>query len=260
MTGPVGLGQEEIPALYARASRSVVLLKTFDRMGTETGQGTGFIVPGGWAVTNHHVVDGASRIEVVTVDKVAVPAKELLVDDERNDLAVLRLAEHVLVPLELRDGAPTIGERVMVVGNPLGLSGTLSEGIVSGVWRRGLEDEIDPKFKGVPLLQTNAPISPGSSGSPVIDSKGRVLGVATFTFSHGQNLNFAIPAWTLRGLLRRIDPAHPVRQFRREGPTLAENLLISSAVVFILGLLLWRLTRKRTEPDVLPKEGPFARR
>ena len=122
--------------------------------------------------------------------------KSVLALDEENDLAVLQAEGRNLPFVSLGDSdAVRVGEAICVIGSPMALEGTVSAGIVSAV--RELKG-------GRKLLQITAPVSKGSSGSPVFNRKGEVIGVASFTLSGGQNLNFAIPSNTVKALLRRL--------------------------------------------------------
>lgn len=107
------------------------------------------------------------------------------------DLALIKIADNSGTPLTLKSPVVNIGQKIFAIGNPLGLEGTISDGIISG-----LRD-----YEGLSLLQISAPISPGNSGGPVVDENGEVIGVATYTFSEGQNLNFAVPVKYLKELI-----------------------------------------------------------
>jgi hypothetical protein len=121
----------------------------------------------------------------------------LLAADPTRDLALLAVAGTDIPPLSIGDsGQVAVGDDVYVVGNPRGLEGTFSQGIVSSIRTVGTDN----------LLQITAPISPGSSGGPVLNGQGRVIGVAVATFRGGQNLNFAIPASYLTSLLKKATP------------------------------------------------------
>jgi serine protease Do len=241
---PARLAAADIQDLYARAHRSIVLLKVYDRFGTEDGQGTGFVVPGGYVVTNHHVVADAAHVQAFAAPGEGFQLIGLLADDERQDLAVLKPAPHALEALLLAARQPRIGEHVVVLGNPLGLASTLSEGIVSAYREAGLKDDPDGWHKDTPLLQISAPISHGSSGSPVLDSEGKVLGVAVGAYFEGQNLNFAIPATTLETLLRTVNPDRMIKEYKRSASPLLRNLTISGCIFAVLFLGIWRLGRK----------------
>jgi hypothetical protein len=155
--------------------------------------GTGFLVGAGIAVTNLHVIDGAARIELIDSDSVSHPVSAVLAVAAPTDLALLYSdglgPRH---PLSIADDTKIRpGDAITVVGTPQGLEATVSTGVMSA--RRSLND-------GSELFQITAPISPGSSGGPVLDGHGSVVGV-TKGFVQGQNLNFAIPARYLRELL-----------------------------------------------------------
>ena len=181
------LAQENLTALIKKVSPSVVLVITYDEEGEELSGGSGFFISDdGDVITNCHVIQGACHAEVKTSDEKVYDVKEVLAEDKEGDLIRLsvdipRDAVHVL---GISDSLPEVGERVIVVGNPLGLEQTVSDGIVSAV------REI-PAFGNI--IQITAPISSGSSGSPVVNMKGEVIGVASFQMVEGQNLNFAIP-------------------------------------------------------------------
>jgi tetratricopeptide (TPR) repeat protein len=181
------LAQENLTALIKKVSPSVVLVITYDEEGEELSGGSGFFISeAGDVITNRHVIQGAYHAEVKTADEKVYDVKEVLAEDKEGDLIRLsvdipRDAVHVL---GISDSLPEVGERVIVVGNPLGLEQTVSDGIVSAV------REI-PAFGNI--IQITAPISSGSSGSPVVNMKGKVIGVASFQMVEGQNLNFAIP-------------------------------------------------------------------
>ena len=156
--------------------------------------GTGFVIDRDWHVlTNHHIVESASTVSVTAPDGSQVPA-EVVGSDPDSDLAVLRIDPvPSLVALPLGDSAGVrVGEQVLAVGSPLGLSGTVTSGIVSAVDRRvriGGERQA--------ALQTDASINPGNSGGPLVNSRGEVIGVntaiATFDGGGSIGIGFAIP-------------------------------------------------------------------
>src|SRR5207245_9313707 len=149
-------------------------------------QGTGFLVsPNGLLVTNMHVVRGAVRTQVRLMNGRTYPVLRTVNCDSVKDIAILKIDGRGLPSVTWgNSGAVNVGARVYVVGNPRGLENTISEGLLSGTRDVG----------AYRLLQISAPISPGSSGSPVFDRAGRVIGVAVSTLEGGQNLNFAVPA------------------------------------------------------------------
>jgi S1-C subfamily serine protease len=230
-----------IAALHRQARDSVFLLRVFDAGGSEIGTGTGFLVEDGIVVTNHHVVAGASRVEVVLADERRVQATGLVAFDKDTDLALLRLPPVALRPLPL-GGTVEPGDRVIVLGSPLGLSLSVSDGIVAALRPAGLGADTGLRS---PLLQITAPISPGSSGSPVLDSRGAVIGVAQAVLVRGQNVNLAIPADSVRALLAKSKLEGLERRFQaapRVGswPYL-RNLGISALVFAAVFLALRRM-------------------
>jgi len=244
---PAPASARDLQELYATARPSVVLLKVYDRFGSEAGQGTAFVVEGGLLVTNDHVVEGAARVQAVLGLRQELAVRGVLAHDARQDLAILQAPPHTLQPLALAAAPPLVGQPIVVVGNPLGLSSTLSEGIVAAFREGGLDDEEDEWLKGVPVLQISAPISPGSSGSPVLDLEGKVVGVAVGTRIHGQNLNFAVPASAVSALLRKVQPARLAREYSAApaGSPVLRNLAVSGIFFGILALALWWFGRER---------------
>lgn len=206
------LAAVDLKELNHRARGSVVLLKNLDSTGQEVSEGTGFIIQGGYIITNHHVVEDASRMQAVLPDKSILELPGILAQDPDHDLAILKAPAHHLAPLPLvRPGPTEPGERVVVLGNPMGFSSTLSDGIISAYRENGVDEE--PDFIKGPLLQITAPISHGSSGSPVMNLNGEVVGVAVAVFDGGQSLNFAVPASSVRRLLARVNPLRLERSF-----------------------------------------------
>jgi serine protease Do len=237
---------QDVKALLKQSRGSVFLLRLFDASGREVGGGTGFLVQEGVVVTNDHVVEPASRIEVVLSDERTVDAVGIIARDPDNDLALLKVPALGVPPLPVETSATLEpGDRIIVLGNPLGLSGTVSDGIVAALRPQGLGPESEDFFENTPLIQITAPISSGSSGSPVLNSRGAVVGVAVSQYVYGQNLNFAIPADSLIALMAR----RPLDQL--ESPLAAagqadrwvylRNLGISAAVFVAIFLALRRL-------------------
>jgi hypothetical protein len=174
------------------AFKSVVLLEMNDSNGQPLSLGSGFFVSAGVIATNAHVIEGASGGTARLVgDSRTMQISGTVAVDRHADLALLKV-DSPAPPLALGPNAnPTVGDDVYVVGNPLGLEGTFSVGIISGV-RRVEADSI---------LQMTAPISPGSSGGPVMNNSGAVIGISVATFRDGQNLNLAVPVSYLSKLM-----------------------------------------------------------
>src|SRR5258707_15062683 len=180
---------ETLPELVRRVKPSVVAIATYDAQGEALMTGSGFFVRPGQVVTNLHVIRGAQRSEIKTLDGKGkiFPVAGLLAVDEEGDLALLSVEMPPDRPRvsELARVLPDEGERIVVIGNPLKLEGSVADGIVSAV------REVPNVGK---IIQITAPISHGNSGSPVFNMKGEVVGVVTVKVTNGQNINLAISA------------------------------------------------------------------
>ena len=186
----------DLKALAKKARPAVLLLVVSDANGKEIATGTGFLVSSdGKLITNHHVIEDAASAIAKAENGGLFPVEGVLADDPKNDLVLLKLEGKDLPFLLLGESDKIeVGTRIAVIGSPLGLEGTLSEGIVSAV----REDENEGR-----LIQITAAISPGSSGSPVLNTSGEAIGVATALIRSGQALNFAVPVSIAKGLLVR---------------------------------------------------------
>jgi tetratricopeptide (TPR) repeat protein len=177
---------DKLVDLVKKVKPSVVLIETFDKDNKPIGQGSGFFIDNkGSLITNHHVIEGAYSATIKTSAGKEYPVEGIVAKDTEADIVklVVNLPDANITFLNLSVNVPSEGEDIFVIGNPLGLESTVSSGIVSAV--RDI-----PAFGKI--IQITAPISHGSSGSPVINSKGEVIGIATLIFKEGQNLNFAI--------------------------------------------------------------------
>lgn len=188
-------GPRMTPREIAKAYGPAVVSITTDEADGSTGQASGFIVAAdGKIVTCHHVIEGVKGATIRLSDSTTVSDILVLADDSLRDLAVLKVN---------RSGLPTVilgnsdslepGSYVVAIGNPKGLERTISDGLVSGT--RKVNDSFSK-------LQISAPISPGSSGGPVFDEFGRVMGVARSMLLSGQNLNFCVPINYVLPMLR----------------------------------------------------------
>lgn len=195
---------ETTQEIAKRAFRSTVLLVMEDANGQPLSLGSGFIVREGQIATNLHVVEGAAKGYAKRVgQKTKYNIEGITAVDLKRDLVILKLSTPSVQPLSLGNSdAVQVGESVYAVGNPQGLEGTFSQGIVSGI--RDIDTD--------KLLQITAPLSPGSSGGPVLNTQGEVIGVSVATYLGGQNLNFAIPSDYLKTLLGKIGPVKPLAQ------------------------------------------------
>ena len=192
-------GQQDAAGVYKQAREAVVLIQG------EHHFGSGVTIPGGCpvvqmtcgvglVVTNYHVVSGENAVTVKFASGLELPATEVLTSDAEADVAILKLKGSTFVPSSLGDSdSLAVGQRIFVISNPLGLEGTVTEGIVSAM----------REVQGRRLLQISAPISPGSSGGPVFDQQARVVGIATATIEGAQNVNLAIPSATIQSLMGR---------------------------------------------------------
>lgn len=183
---------------------SVVVIKVYDRLGEQVGIGSGFLIKKSVVATNFHVIRGASSATVTLVGSTTPLKVEGAVGiDELRDLALLKLEKDAGDPLLLAEISELeIGEDIYVFGNPRGLEGSISNGIVSSKGTRTIEGE--------ELIQITASISPGSSGGPVVNRQGQVIGVASASLRGGQNLNFAVPAPFLSLLLANMGGVIPI--------------------------------------------------
>ena len=184
---PIEASQDLLPELVRRIKPSAVAIETFDARGEKLSRGSGFFVETDRIVTNRHVLEGAFRAEVHSSTGTVFPVKGVLAVDLEGDIALLKIdaPNPQIRPLPLDKTSPQEGESVVVIGNPLGLEGSVTNGIVSAV--RDI-----PTFGRI--IQITAPISAGSSGSPVVNMQGQVIGIATLQITGGQSVNFAIPS------------------------------------------------------------------
>jgi S1-C subfamily serine protease len=183
---PLGLTGQDVKTVYTRSKSSIVLILTYDSNQTPIALGSGFYFEKNLIATNYHVIKGSNKIVIKNLGT-QVKSENIKVRSysEELDVAVLEVITPNATFLQLNTITPEIGDNIIAIGNPKGLEGTISTGIVSGI------RELSPNYR---LIQITSPISPGSSGGPVLDLTGKVIGISTFTLHDSQNLNFAIPS------------------------------------------------------------------
>ena len=210
-----------------KALAATVYLEMKDKNGKTLGIGSGFFVQPTLIATNYHVIEGAAKGTAKLVGKYTTYDIEgVTATDKVNDLAILKVTAYGVKPLPLGNSDTVrIGETVYVAGNPKGLEGTFSDGIISSRRNRDTKER----------LQMTAPISPGSSGGPVLNKKGEVIGVSVSVHRalDAQNLNFAIPSKYVKALLARSKQAKPLSQ--------GNDLSISAETYFLWGNAKYKL-------------------
>ncbi|MBO9371114.1 MAG: trypsin-like peptidase domain-containing protein [Chloroflexi bacterium] len=201
--------------LYARVNPGVVNIDVAAGVGETAslfGSGSGFLIDTeGHIVTNHHVVRGADTIWVTFSDGSLREAK-VLGTDPFSDLAVLKVEDlpPSAVPLELGDSDTLqVGQRVIAIGNPFGLQGTMTVGVISALGRvlPTVTTATGGSFSNPEIIQTDAAINPGNSGGPLLDSAGRVVGVNTAirtTTGGNMGVGFAVPVNTVKRIVPRL--------------------------------------------------------
>ncbi len=197
------LPAEEMPpptvAELARQARpSVVVISVAGREGGQQGLGTGFVISDdGLIATNLHVIGEGRQLSVQTADGKSLAVTEVRAWDRTLDLAVIKVAAKGLPPLELGNSdQPQQGDPIVAMGNPLGLKHSVVSGVLSD------QREID----GRKMLQIAFPVEPGNSGGPILDARGKVLGIVTMKSRVTENLGFAVPINLLKPLLAKPNP------------------------------------------------------
>ncbi len=255
ITGPIGsfhltesasaapafdVEEQQNIAVYRKALPSVVNITStavafdfFNRPVPQQGQGSGFVLDkAGHILTNNHVIDNAQRVEVTLADKHKYKATVVMID-KGHDLALLEINAPNLLPATLSESAGlAVGQRVYAIGNPFGLSGTMTRGIISAI--RSIATQ-----NGSPIedaIQTDAAINPGNSGGPLLNSRGEVIGITTLIASGGAEqsagIGFAIPINTAKAVLDDFAKYGRVRR-----PTLdVETLPIGPDIAEQIGL------------------------
>jgi S1-C subfamily serine protease len=181
--------------IFQKCASAVFYLERYDSDGALMGIGSGFFISrDGLAVTNYHVIDGASSAVIVTADGEKYDVRGICGYDKVTDVAILQIDGSGFDYLMLGDSDTLrVGDRVYAIGSPYGLINTLSDGIVSNT---------NQDINGSDYIQFSAPISIGSGGGPVLNASGQVVGVSCLTATKGQTINFAVPVNDAKALSR----------------------------------------------------------
>ncbi|MCH7546562.1 MAG: trypsin-like peptidase domain-containing protein [Planctomycetes bacterium] len=247
LAGVLGIGsdtgaQSTLPDLIEKLKPSIVILETYTAQGVKLGTATGFFIHQDHLITTRHVIARAGNIAIVMNDGQRIFVTRLLAEDIEGDLVMLEaILDQKINGLTISTTEPRDGENIFVIGSPLGFELSTSEGILSGRARLG---------GSVEMLMIDAAISRGSSGSPVMNMKGEVIGIAAAKVPEGESLNFAIPAsrlahlvyqplsfadWVKKQLLREIERENDVDNVVPEPAfPLKEQDSIRDAIVEIL--------------------------
>jgi S1-C subfamily serine protease len=194
-----------------QAMASTLLIVGIDGYGEPVNYGSGFVFAPHMVATNAHVIEDAEAVAMVLMDTEEVyVASRLVAYDPILDLAIMEVDTLTAPALSIRSkGRLRIGDKVYALGNPMGLQGTFSMGNVSAF----------RKLKEITMIQMTTPLSPGSSGGPVLDSNCKVVGIATAQYTEGQNLNFAVPATYLKKLIKKhSNSIDSLRQYSHKVP------------------------------------------
>lgn len=246
LAGQISLAQQprsvpsrwDIPAIAKAANGAVVSIIMSDKDGNPEALGTGFLISkDGRILTNYHVIANGSSAIAKLPDGSVFPVDGVLAADKLRDVALIKAQGDNFHTLILGNSDHVeVGQEVVAIGNPLSLESTVSNGIVSGM--RSVKEE------GGDFLQITAPISPGSSGGPLFNMVGQVIGITTMHFKGGENLNFAIPindakrllinqSVKLQGLPNEPEPAETSQEAHEEATPAEQNTCNEQAKKFV---------------------------
>jgi len=225
----------DIPAISREAHGAVVSIVVSDKNGHPVAQGSGFLISkDGQVVTNYHVIKNGSSAVIKFPGGAFFLVDGVLASDKDRDVAIIKAHGNDFRALTLGNSdLLQVGEEVVAIGSPLSLESTVSNGIVSAI--RTVEDE------GSNFLQITVPISPGSSGGPLFNMSGKVVGITTSHIKNGENLNFAIPINDVKPMLLARSPraralpdeAEPVAADQATGASLEKFYSAWSGVIVV---------------------------
>ncbi len=227
---PKELTAEEIYEKCSKATVEILAEVASERFNL----GSGFFIDEGTVITNYHVVSGASNIKITDSEKKSYNVEQVLGYDEKIDLVILKVNSQNAY-LEKNEEAIKPGETVYTLGSPLGLTGSFADGMVSSPAR---------KIESVDYIQVTAPMSPGNSGGPLINKYGEVIGINTWQYTEGQNLNFSININEIQNI--KTDKPLSMSDFQKEtsgktSTTPADTATVAEVIKsswFYYGLLL----------------------
>ena len=229
--------------IVEQVSSAVVVIVAESPYEDNRGQGSGVIIgDGSTVVTNVHVVAGASSVTVHLQDKRTVKSSGYIKADNDRDLVTIQLPEKLsgIPKIKLASFEKMkIGEKVVAIGSPQGLANTVSEGIISGI--REFES-------GTKVIQTSAPVSPGSSGGGLFNGNGELIGITSFGHTKGQNLNFAYPADYILPLMVSISTSQFITMKSQTGIVANER----TVYVTRTGKKYHRLTCRYVRKSIIP--------
>ena len=184
-------GQGDFSAVIEEAVKGVV------GVSTDVSLGSGVLVTDkGYVVTNYHVIDDSNEINVITYDR-GIFVAEFIGADLKRDLALLKIdGDHDFLQIGDSDSLQ-VGNKVIAIGNPLGLSFSVSEGIISGLDRKGPNGLTE-------YIQTDVSLNPGNSGGPLINTNGEVVGINNFKISNTEGLGFALESNAIKTSVNKI--------------------------------------------------------
>jgi len=191
------IAKDEDSAIVEQIKRAVVVVTTFDVKGKPLAQGSGFFISANRIVTNFHVIKNSGSVQVKIYKSKVLTVAKIIAFNDRRDIALLELNQSPanICVLPIVESPPQEGSQIFVVSNPRGSSWKVTKGNAESVW----------DFQGIgELLQISAAIHPGSSGGPVTNDKGQVVGIAVMRTNSAIDLNFAIPAIAIKELQENL--------------------------------------------------------